>query len=293
MHADRADAVCRELAARARRRFSRFIQKKRRLLANLEGDLERHGDPDTWRRYGDLLLANLHTANDQKDRVLVTDYYDAATPTIEIPSEPGMDTKELAEHYYKRFTRARNAREEIVRRKDIVKGAIRDAEAQLVVIDTAEQEQDTDLLRTLSEPPAKQVRSKPIKVKVDPKRYRKFVSSDGYEILVGKTAADNDYLTFRVSNSLDIWLHAADHPGSHVIIRIPKGVEVPGKTLTEAAQLAGFYSSGRKQPKLEVRYTQRKFVNKPKKAAPGLVSLAKFKSILVEPKVPFDREDGP
>lgn len=290
---DEQATACRELAAKARKRFSRFIQKKQRLLVNLQGDLERHGDPETWRRYGDLLLANLHTANDKNGRVLVIDYYDESAPTIEIPSEPGMDTKELAEHYYKRFTRARNARKEILKRQDIVKGAIRDAEARLVEIDSAENKQDTDLLRTLSEPPSKPVRSKPIKGNVDPKRYRKFVSSDGYEILVGKTAADNDYLTFRISNSLDIWLHAADHPGSHVIVRIPKGIEIPGKTLTEAAQLAGFYSSGRKQPKLEVRYTQRKFVNKPRKAAPGLVSLSKFKSILVEPKVPFVREDGP
>ncbi|QQS33845.1 MAG: DUF814 domain-containing protein [Acidobacteriota bacterium] len=292
-HQDEKAAACREFAAKARKRFLRFIQKKQRLLANLESDLERHGDPETWRRYGDLLLANLHTARSQTDSILVTDYYDAAAPTIEIPSERGMDAKQLAEHYYKRFTRARNAREEIVKRQEIVAGTIREAEAQLVAIDTAENEEDADLLRTLSEPPATHVRSKPIKGKVDPKRYRKFLSSDGYEILVGKTAADNDYLTFRVSNSLDVWLHAADHPGSHVIVRIPKGIEIPGKTLTEAAQLAGFYSSGRKQPKLEIRYTQRKFVNKPKKAAPGLVSLSKFKSILVEPKVPFERQDGP
>jgi predicted ribosome quality control (RQC) complex YloA/Tae2 family protein len=60
---------------------------------------------------------------------------------------------------------------------------------------------------------------------------------------------------------------------------------MPNRTLTEAAQLAAFYSDARDQPKAAVRYTQRKFVNKPKRSAPGLVSLASFKTILVEPKI--------
>jgi predicted ribosome quality control (RQC) complex YloA/Tae2 family protein len=211
-----------------------------------------------------------------------------------IPSEAGLDLKQLAEHYYRRFTRSRNAAEAIGKRRVEIEKAIADAERRLNEVEDAEADNDVDLLRSLAEPAkAAPVRSKPIKGKVDAKRYRRFVSSDGFEILVGRKAADNDYLTFRVSNSLDIWLHAADHSGSHVIVRLPKNTEIPAKTLTEAAQLAGFYSSGRKQPKLEVRYTQRKFVHKPRKSAPGLVSLAKFKSILIEPKVPFEKVDGP
>jgi predicted ribosome quality control (RQC) complex YloA/Tae2 family protein len=288
-----SSAECRELAAKARKRFRSFIKRKERLLGNLEGDLLKHGDAETWRRYGDLILANMHNAEARDGSVTVVDYFDETAPTIEIPVEPGMDLKRAAENFYRRSAKARHAAEEIEKRRSTVQRAIRDAEAQLAVVDDAEAANNLELLRSLAEPPAKAVRSKPIKGKVDAKRYRRFVSSDGYEILVGKAAADNDYLTFRVSNSLDIWLHAADHPGSHVIVRLPKGIEIPPKTLSEAAQLAGFYSSGKKQPKLEVRYTQRKFVHKPRKAPAGLVSLSKFKSILVEPKVPFDREDGP
>ncbi|MEO7673741.1 MAG: NFACT RNA binding domain-containing protein [Pyrinomonadaceae bacterium] len=113
-----------------------------------------------------------------------------------------------------------------------------------------------------------------------------FVSTDGFEILVGKKAKDNDYLTFRVAKSLDLWMHAADYPGSHVVIRNPNRKEIPHRTLLEAAQLAAFYSQGKSQPKAAVHYTQKKFVNKPKGAAPGLVSLASFKTILVIPEFP-------
>ena len=81
-------------------------------------------------------------------------------------------------------------------------------------------------------------------------------------------------------------MHAADFPGSHVVIRNPNRKEIPQKTLGEAAQLAAFYSSAREMDKAAVNYTQKKFVNKPKRAAAGLVSLASFKTLLVRPAVP-------
>ncbi len=103
---------------------------------------------------------------------------------------------------------------------------------------------------------------------------------------MGKKAKDNDVLTFKTARSLDTWMHAADYPGSHVVIRNPDRKEVPQRTLLEAAQLAAFYSQGKSQVKAAVHYTQKKFVNKPKGAAPGLVSLASFKTILVKPEFP-------
>ncbi len=75
-------------------------------------------------------------------------------------------------------------------------------------------------------------------------------------------------------------------PGSHVVVRNPNRKEIPQRTLLEAAQLAAFYSQGKSQPKAAVHYTQKKFVNKPKGAAAGLVSLASFKTILVVPEFP-------
>lgn len=281
------------LAAKARKRFLRFIERKRRLLENLLMDLRKHGDASTWRRFGDLILAHIHTAKWEDGKIVVVDYFDESMPTVEIAIDAGQDLKRAAEQYYRRAARAKKAAGEIARRMDITREAIRNSEAKIREIDEAERSMDVELLRSLAEPPPQIVRSKPLKIKTDEKRYRKFVSSEGYEILVGRSAADNDYLTFRVSNSLDIWLHAADHPGSHVIVRLPKGESIPPQTLKEAAQLAGSYSSGRQQPKLEVRYTQRKFVHKPKRAKPGSVSLSRFRSILVEPKIPFERDDGP
>ena len=114
---------------------------------------------------------------------------------------------------------------------------------------------------------------------------RHYISSDNLEILVGKAAKDNDYLTFRVAKSMDFWMHAADYPGSHIVVRNPSRVdEIPPKTLLEAAGLAAFFSRAREESKVAVHYTLKKFVGKPKGAVAGLVSLSSFKTILVAPK---------
>ena len=113
---------------------------------------------------------------------------------------------------------------------------------------------------------------------------RRYLSSDGYEILVGRAAKDNDYLTFRVARPYDLWLHAADYPGSHVIVQNPKRQEVPHRTLIEAAQLAAKFSQAGSDAKVNVHHTQRKFVSRIKGAAPGLVRLSSFRTITVAPR---------
>src|SRR5262249_44488750 len=103
------------------------------------------------------------------------------------------------------------------------------------------------------------------------------------EIVVGRTDTENDFITFRLAGSQDVWLHAADYPGSHVIVRNPRREAVPHKTIVEAAQLAAFYSSARNEKKAAVHYTQKKYVTKPPRSKPGLVRLSAFKTVMVEP----------
>ena len=97
-----------QLAAAARRKPLVSIARNRRLIANLNGDLEKHGDPERWKRYGDLLLANAANAVRRDDKVLVTDYFDDTAPTIEIEGESNRSISEIAEEYFRRYTKARN-----------------------------------------------------------------------------------------------------------------------------------------------------------------------------------------
>src|SRR6185369_1266423 len=118
---------------------------------------------------------------------------------------------------------------------------------------------------------------------------RRFVSSDGFEILVGRSSAANDALTFKIARPSDLWLHAADYPGSHVVVRNPGRGDVPHRTIVEAAQLAAFYSDARGEALADVRYTPRRFVTKPRGGALGLARIAKFKTVAVRPAADLDR----
>jgi hypothetical protein len=113
-----------------------------------------------------------------------------------------------------------------------------------------------------------------------------FRSSEGMQILVGKSSKDNDTLTLKVARSEDFWLHVAGYGGSHVVLRNPEKLPAaPKQSLLEAAQLAAYFSQARNAPKVEVHYTQKKFVSKPKGAKAGLVRLKEYKSISARPQL--------
>ena len=278
-----------QLAAVVRRKAVAEIKKHQKLIANFNADLQKHGDPERWKRYGDLLLANAHNAERSGDVIKVTDYFDDATPVIEIIGERNRSISEVAEDYFRRYVKARNGLSVINDRMAAAETKLVSLTEKLGYIDAAIAEGNEEYLTSHVAPPRKPIAvTRKKKQTIEFKGARRFISTDGFEILVGKKAVDNDHLTFRVARSLDTWLHAADYPGSHVVIRNAGRKDIPNRTLTEAAQLAAFYSDARGQTKAAVNYTLKKFVNKPKRSAPGLVSLASHKTILVEPQVPVE-----
>jgi predicted ribosome quality control (RQC) complex YloA/Tae2 family protein len=116
--------------------------------------------------------------------------------------------------------------------------------------------------------------------------YRSF-SFDGFEILVGKAASDNDHLTFNVAEPHDMWLHVAGGtPGSHVLIRNPERGAVPNSVTECAAALAAWYSKARNASRVEVHVCRAGDVKKTRGAPAGQVQIARFKSLRVAP-APF------
>ncbi|HRI67402.1 MAG TPA: NFACT RNA binding domain-containing protein [Polyangium sp.] len=110
---------------------------------------------------------------------------------------------------------------------------------------------------------------------------------DGFEVLIGKGAQDNDYLTFNVALPHDTWMHVAGGtPGSHVVIRNPDRIEIPRAVLEIAAEAAAWYSKARGAPRVEVHYCRAGEVKKPRGAPPGLVEISKYKSVKVRPAQP-------
>lgn len=275
-----------ERAKAARAKVKKDISKIENLRRKMLQDLEQHGDAVRWKRLGDLLLANLANAAREGDTVLVVDYFDENAPAIEIAVDENISLTEAAERFFKRYTKARNAAAEIEKRLNVLDEQLLGLKEKQFEIEQAISERDEEFLYSIvgEKSDAETVKSKNKKSE-EFTGARRYLSSDGFEILVGKASKDNDYLTFRIAKSLDLWLHAADYAGSHVVIRNPNRAEIPPKTLIEAAELAAFFSQAKNHPKAAVNYTEKKHVNKPKGAVPGLVSLSSFKTILVEPKV--------
>jgi hypothetical protein len=111
--------------------------------------------------------------------------------------------------------------------------------------------------------------------------YRAFVGSSGVRILVGRGAAHNDALTLHVARPRDLWLHAKGHAGAHVVVPLDKGASCPAEVLVEAAHLAAHFSDARDEAVVEVQYTPRRYVRKPRRSAPGLVVLDREKVIVL------------
>lgn len=111
------------------------------------------------------------------------------------------------------------------------------------------------------------------------------VQIEGFELLIGKGDAENDQLTFKVAENTDFWLHVANMPGSHVVIRNPDKVsEPPRPVLERAAELAAFHSKARDAGKVEVHWCRIADISKPRGFAPGKVILKQWKSLRVYPK---------
>lgn len=120
-----------------------------------------------------------------------------------------------------------------------------------------------------------------------------FVSTDGIDMYCGRNNAQNDFVTLKLSKSTDTWLHAQGMPGSHVLI---KSSNVPTETLKQAAQIAAFYSKGRRSENVPIDYTLIKYVRKPSGAKPGFVTYTSQKTLFITPdealvKSLFARED--
>jgi predicted ribosome quality control (RQC) complex YloA/Tae2 family protein len=268
------------------------LRQRRDLFNHLARDLDKFSNGELHQRYGELLLANLRQAVKTGGGFQVTDYYDEAQPIIEIPSADIATPQEAAEHYFKLARKARRGFEKVSDRLPQVENEIAQLETHLSELDAII---DVGALNSLAAqlnlPAPEKKSSQPAKKEEKIPGVRRYRSSDGYEIMVGRAGADNDHLTFRVAKSYDLWFHAADYPGSHVVLRNPQRKPVPPRAITEAAQLAAKFSQARTLPRAAVNYCERKYVTKMKGFAPGQVRLSSFKTVLVEPAEAVERLD--
>ena len=195
----------------------------------------------------------------------LNDYYSEGAPVISIEVEETSSLQEEAARRFRQYTKAKRAREEIAERVSLLEADIANLDKEDEHLNKIIETRDEAALAAIDEEAKPETRA--VSKRAEPERIpgvRHYVSSDGYEILVGRGARDNDHLTFRIARPNDLWLHAGDYPGSHVIVRNPTRKEVPQRTMIEAAQFAGKFSQAGDDGKSSFITPARKFLSKPK-----------------------------
>ena len=246
------------------------VERCEKKLALQEEELASAARMEEYRIMGELIHANLWQLHKGQPQAELQNFYDEAGGTLVVPLDIRLTPQQNAQRYFKRYQKARSARETAAQQRektlkelDYLEGALLDVgkcvgESELEEI--REELARTGYMKRITN--RRQQRALP---KSKPYRY---LSSDGIELHVGKNAAQNDRLTTGARPN-ETWLHAKDMPGSHVIIRTEE--PVPEQTLLEAATLAAWYSKGQNSSSVPIDYTLRRYVKKPGGAAPGMV----------------------
>ena len=279
----------RELSERRRRRARELSHSvktardriQRKLVCRLE-ELERTYGREEIRKNAELLTANMYRVKRGDSSVTVEDYYTDGCPSVEIKLDILKTPQQNAAAMFKEYNKLKTAEIHLT-------ALVAEGEKQLDYLNSvldelerAETERDlAEIRRELLETGylKKQKGVKPDKSKKQgPMR---FVSSDGYEILVGRSNSQNDELTTKTARRTDIWLHTKSVHGSHVIISC-EGREPPERTIAEAASIAAYYSQGREGGKTAVDYTAVRFVRKPSGSMPGKVVYTDYRTVMAE-----------
>ncbi len=258
-------------------------------IAKIEADLKDMEQADRYEKYGSLLMSNLHQVAPGATSVTVNDFFNPEGPPVTIPLAPNRLPLENARDYLKRSRKAKKGAPILSQR---LKTARRDRarlQACLDRLETLTQEEEliafqkeleqTGLIRSGAFRQKGQKRT-PGGKSIHPRRYR---TSDGWTVLVGRNNSENDRLT-KASAKDDIFFHAQGCPGSHVILqRGGKPDTPPRTTLEEAASLAAYWSKARGSKTVPVNYTEVRHVQKPRNAPPGLVTIRNEKTLFVAP----------
>lgn len=252
--------------------FKKLLRKAEAKLKTIQARLDQTGKFRQCRFYGELLLANIHNIKKGKKLVILPNPYSEHAELVEIPLDPAVTTEENARNY---FNKARKLEASI----PILKERL---EEQKKEIERIKRLADSYIARDLVGQAG--VRAKAIKKTKLP--FRHYQLDGGWKVYIGKSALANDELTFSFAKKDDIWFHAWQASGSHVVLRRPQRGAIPDKrTLHKTASLAAYFSRAKTSNKVPVIYTEIRYVRKIKKY-PGKVTVINEKQLIVEPVHP-------
>ncbi|MBZ5552339.1 MAG: NFACT family protein [Acidobacteriia bacterium] len=302
----RIETVLLEKERKELRKDARTALKKfKRLEEKLESEAQGFLKEAELQRVADLILAQPGELHPQGGRLELVDVYEPTPRKFTVAIDARLSPAANAQRFHEKAKRARRGIERIKGRQHSIHRLVRVLESSLVEVSEAqslaelkristswrEEASNTGETTKNTNPPRARTNVPMRPAERKRKKCRIFKSTKDYEILVGRNSKENDLVTTRYAQPDDYWFHVADYAGSHVVLRNPNRERLEEtQDFLEAAQLAAYFSQTRNAQKALVHWTQRKFVKKPKRAKPGLVTLSRFQSLLVEPKLPGSGE---
>ncbi len=277
----------RQRSADTRKVVSTIIERDSRKLDIQLKQLESTKKKDRYRIYGELLNTYGYSASEGDRELKCTDYYSGNEVTI--PLDPDKTALENAQRYFDRYQKLKRTEEAVT---ELIKSTREELDHLLSIqasLDMIENEEDLkEIRKELSD--SGYIRGKGIdkgnknKISGAPLHY---ISSDGFDLYVGKNNYQNDLLTFKMATGNDWWFHSKKFPGSHVILKTGKlkTEEIPDRAFNEAGALAAYYSKGRDQVKVDIDYVQKKEIKKPQGAKPGFVVYYTNYSMSISPDI--------
>lgn len=238
---------------------------------------------DKYKIYGELITAFGYGVETGSDKLVAENYYDN-NKEITIPLDKDLSAMENAKKYFDKYSKLKRTAEALETIIVETSDEISHLESIMNSLDIALTEDDLkEIKEELIQSGYIRRKSTDKKAKYKSKPFH-YVSSDGYDMFVGKNNIQNEELTFKVATGGDWWFHSKTFPGSHVIVKT-NGDELPDRTFEEAARLAAYYSKGREQDKVEIDYIQRKHVKKVAGSKPGFVIYHTNYSMAIAPDI--------
>lgn len=264
------------------------LQRLSKRLGHIEQEHERALQSGRQRELGDLLLANLHRVKKGMAEVVLEDWFADPPVPLTIPLDSALSPQENAERFFRLHRKGKRGLEHTVRRRAETLAEIEWLEGAALALDEAEGAEElgairqelalAGMIRTRPEPGCRTVAAGP------QEQLRRAVSPGGFEIVWGKNNRSNDHVSQQVTGPDDLWFHAHNMPGSHLVLK--RGAhrgEFPEADVLYAASIAAAYSRGKAAGKVEVMVSEGKWVRKPKGARPGLVTVERYRTVAVRP----------
>lgn len=273
----------RQKSVELRKIVSTLLERNQKKYSILQKQLQDTNKKDKYKLYGELINVYGYNLPEGAKELEAPNYYDD-NKIIKIPLDPTMSASDNAKKYFDRYGKLK-------RTSEASTSLIKETKAQIDHLESIQNSLDIavnadDLIQIKEELAEsgyikKSKNNKKIKSKSKPFHY---ISSDGYDMYVGKNNFQNDELTFKFATGNDWWFHAKGMPGSHVIVK-SNNEELPDRVFEEAGKLAAYYSKGRDNEKVEIDYLQKKNVKKPNGSAPGFVVYYTNYSLTISPDI--------